>query len=58
MRLRRYEFTRWAANKTSVEVERVEFTHNGDIVFWTGDILILAVKFGDWNNLHEVIDTE
>ncbi|MGW3346793.1 hypothetical protein ACWDA3_26070 [Nonomuraea rubra] len=50
-----YEFTRWSGGKTQVTAREVRFTAGGGIAFWTGGRLELAVRNGDWNNLHEVV---
>ena len=54
MRMPEFEFTRWSGRVQRVEAERVEFAQGGSLVFWDNDVLVLAVKQGDWNDVCQV----
>lgn len=53
---RTYVFTRWSGHNETVTATSIEFAPSGALVFHHDGRLVLAVKPGDWNNVHEVGD--
>jgi hypothetical protein len=48
-----YEFKRWSGRIESVAADEVAFPA-GALVFRSRDLIVLAVKPGDWNDLRDI----